>query len=275
MSYPFIGARNFTKGRDGTVDVLVIHAMEAAERPDTAEAVARWFAGADAPQASAHYLVDANSIVQGVRDSDVAWHAPGANHNGLGFEHAGYSAQRSREWNDRYSRAMLGRSARLVAAKCRQYGIPASWLFPADLLGARRGITSHWNVTRAFRRSDHTDPGTSFPVDDYILLVRRVLRSMASQAHGSPAPEVRHIADEEPSLHRGDQGWRVRRLQRFLADRGLEPDRDGRFGDATLEAVLQLQRGEGLPDEGVVDGLTWRALVAGGDRQLEPVEAGY
>jgi N-acetyl-anhydromuramyl-L-alanine amidase AmpD len=275
VSYPFIGARNFTRGRDGPIDVLVIHAMEAAERPDTSEAVARWFAGPDAPQASAHYLVDANSIVQGVRDEDVAWHAPGANHNGLGFEHAGYSAQRPREWDDRYSRAMLGRSARLVAAKCRQYGIPAVWLFPADLLGGRRGITSHWNVTRAFRRSDHTDPGPSFPVDRYVFLVRRVLRGVSAQAHGVPAPEVRHIVDEEPNLHRGDHGWRVRRLQRFLAARGLRPERDGRFGGETLEAVLQLQRSEGLPDEGVVDALTWRALVAGGDRELGRVEAGY
>jgi hypothetical protein len=273
--YPFIGARNFTKGRDSSIDVLVIHAMEAAERPDTAEAVARWFAGPDAPQASAHYLVDANSIVQGVRDADVAWHAPGANHNGLGFEHAGYSAQRSREWSDRYSRAMLDRSARLAAAKCRQYGIPAVWLFPVDLLAGRRGITSHWNVSRAYRRSDHTDPGPSFPVDRYILLVHRVLRGLSGQADGVPAPEVRHIVDEEPILHQGDQGWRVRRLQRLLADRGLEPEHDGRFGGETLEAVLQLQRSEGLPEEGVVDGLTWRALVAGGDRQPERVDAGY
>jgi peptidoglycan hydrolase-like protein with peptidoglycan-binding domain len=93
------------------------------------------------------------------------------------------------------------------------------------------------------------------------------------QAHGVPAPEVRHIVDEEPNLHQGDHGWRVRRLQRFLAARGLRPERDGRFGEETLEAVLQLQRNEGLPEEGVVDALTWRALVAGGDRELERVDA--
>lgn len=265
MSYPFVGARNFTKGREGPIDVLVIHAMEAAEQPDTAEAVARWFAGPDAPEASAHYLVDANSIVQGVRDEDIAWHAPGANHNGLGFEHAGYSAQRAEGWDDRYSRAMLGRSARLVAAKCRQYGIPAVWLFPADLLAGRRGITSHWNVSRAFRRSDHWDPGPAFPVERYVLLVRRVLRGTPARA-GAPAPNVQHIADEQPTLSLGDHGWRVRRLQRLLSTRGLEPGADGRFSSETLEAVLQLQRSEGLAEEGVVDALTWRALVAGGER---------
>lgn len=273
MSYPFIEARNYTKGRDGPVDLLVIHAMEAAERPETAEAVARWFAGPDAPQASAHYLIDANSVVQGVRDEDVAWHAPGANHNGLGFEHAGYSAQTSTDWNDPYSRAMLNRSARLAAAKCRQYGIPAVWLFPADLLAGRRGITSHWNVTRAFRRSDHTDPGPACPVDRYVLLVRRAKKSGSTRAGDVSPPEIRHVADDAPTLRPGDHGWRVARLQRLLAARGLEPESDGRFGGDTLGAILQLQVREGLAVNGIVDALTWRALIAGGER--ERVEAGY
>lgn len=175
MSYAFIEARNYTKGRAGPIDLLVIHAMEAPEKPDTAEAVARWFAGSTAPQASAHYCVDADSIVQCVRDEDVAWHAPGANHNGLGVEHAGYSAQTGVDWDDPYSHAMLWRSARLAADKCREYRIPAVWLSPADLLAGRRGITSHWNVTLAFKRSDHTDPGPGFPAEHYVTWIQRVL----------------------------------------------------------------------------------------------------
>src|SRR3982750_3889302 len=90
---PFVQARNFTRGRSNHIDVLVIHTMESPEKPDTAESVANWFAGSTAPQASAHYCIDANSVVQCVQDGDVAWHAPGANHNGIGFEHAGRAAQ--------------------------------------------------------------------------------------------------------------------------------------------------------------------------------------
>jgi N-acetyl-anhydromuramyl-L-alanine amidase AmpD len=182
MSYPFIQARHYSKGRDAPIELLVIHAMEAAEGPDTAEAIARWFAGPDAPQASAHYCVDSNSVVACVRDEDTAWHAPGANHNGLGFEHAGYSAQSATQWDDPYSHAMLWRSARLVASKCLQYAIPAVWLSPKDLLAGRRGITSHWNVTVAFKRSDHTDPGPNFPVDRYVTWVRRVLAARTRPA---------------------------------------------------------------------------------------------
>ena len=90
----FVQARNYTRGRSNAIDVLVIHTMESPEKPDTAESVANWFGGATAPEASAHYCIDSDSIVQCVHDEDVAWHAPGANHNGLGFEHAGRAAQR-------------------------------------------------------------------------------------------------------------------------------------------------------------------------------------
>ncbi len=181
MPYPFIEARNYTTGRPGQIELVVLHAMEAAEKPDTAEAVARWFAGPDAPRASVHYCIDSNSIVATVRDEDTAWHAPGANHNGLGIEHAGYSIQSPLQWDDTYSRAMLWRSARLVAAKCIEHGLPAAWLSPEDLLAGRRGITSHWNVTLAFRRSDHTDPGPGFPHERYVLWVQRVIAARLRQ----------------------------------------------------------------------------------------------
>src|SRR3954447_10294902 len=114
LTIPFVQARNFTRGRSNAIDVLVIHTMESPEKPDTAESVANWFAGSTAPQASAHYCIDENSVVQCVRDEDVAWHVPGANHNGLGFEHAGRAAQGKRDWADEYSAKMLELSAGLL-----------------------------------------------------------------------------------------------------------------------------------------------------------------
>jgi len=60
----FIKAKNYTEGRDSSIDLLVIHTMEAPEKGETAENIASWFAGANAPQASAHYCIDANSVVQ-------------------------------------------------------------------------------------------------------------------------------------------------------------------------------------------------------------------
>jgi N-acetyl-anhydromuramyl-L-alanine amidase AmpD len=254
----FVAARNFTRGRSNPIDVLVIHTMESPEKPDTAESVAHWFAGSTAPQASAHYCIDANSVVQCVRDEDVAWHAPGANHNGLGFEHAGRAAQTKADWSDDYSRSMLDRSARLVAEKCVEHHIPAVWLRPADLRAGKRGITGHADVSNAFRRSDHHDPGTSFPIETYLALVKSHMGDAFV-----PADVHRAQTKIEPHLKRGMSGPQVKRLQRLLVQRGFDPGPiDGDFGIATEAALKAAQLAHGLHQDGRAGALTWQALHA-------------
>jgi N-acetyl-anhydromuramyl-L-alanine amidase AmpD len=167
-----LGAKNYRRASGRSVDLIVLHTMEAAEKPTTAEAVARWFGGPQAPMASAHYCVDGDSIVRSVHEEDIAWHAPGANHNGIGIEHAGFAAQGPAEWADDYSRAMLDLSARLVADICRRRSIPVAMVDEAGLQSGVRGITTHAVVSRAFRRSTHTDPGKSFPMEAYLRRVR-------------------------------------------------------------------------------------------------------
>jgi hypothetical protein len=98
---------------------------------------------------------------------DVAWHAPGANHNGLGYEHAGYATQSRDEWLDDYGQKMLTISAARARVHCANYGIPIAFVDAAGLLAGQRGITTHWEVTQAFHRSTHWDPGPGFPMDHY------------------------------------------------------------------------------------------------------------
>lgn len=184
MTYPFAQARNFTKTGGRQIDLVVVHDMEAPEVPGTARQVAQWFASPTAPVASAHYCVDDQIIVQCVRDEDVAWHAPGANARGIGIEHAGYANQTSAQWDDPYSRAMLSLSAKLTASLCVRYRIPAVWLSSADLLAGKRGITSHVNVSQAWHKSNHSDPGPGFPVARYIQLVQANM----VQAAGTDVP---------------------------------------------------------------------------------------
>lgn len=172
-SLPLIRARWFTAANGRKIDLVVIHDMEAPETHEQAEIVARMFSTTDR-QASAHYCVDDNSIVRCVLDKDVAWHAPGANSNGIGIEHAGYAAQRADQWADAYSEAELVLSASLTSALCRAYGIPATYIDVAGLKAGRRGITTHNNVSLAFRKSDHTDPGPNFPMAHYLDMVRGV-----------------------------------------------------------------------------------------------------
>ena len=258
---PFVQARNFTRGRTNAIDVLVIHTMESPEKPDTAESVANWFAGSTAPEASAHYCIDANSVVQCVQDGDVASHAPGANHNGLGFEHAGRAAQTTADWSDEYSKAMLEQSAQLVAQKCAEHHIPVVWLRPADLCAGKRGITGHVDVSNAFRRSDHHDPGTSFPIEAYLALVKTHMGDawVPPEQHRS----LQKAQSQDPLLQAGAHGYQVKRLQRLLAERGFDPGTvDGDFGPATEAAVKAAQLAAGLEQDGIAGPLTWHALHA-------------
>lgn len=169
---PFLQARSYTPSARTGATVIVIHSMEAAEKPTTAEAVARWFAGPLAPKASAHFCVDSDSAIQSVRLRDVAWAAPGANANGIHIELAGYAKQTEAQWLDAYGMDMLARAAGVVAELCRRYSIPVEKLSVPELKAGKRGICGHHDVTLAFRKSTHTDPGRNFPWSRFLDMVR-------------------------------------------------------------------------------------------------------
>lgn len=191
----FVQARNYKATGGRNIDLIVLHSMEAPEKGNTAENTAAYFAGRNAPVASAHYCIDDNSIVQCVRDRDVAYAAPGANHNGIQIEHAGYARQSTGEWADIYSTAMLCRSAALVGQKIKQNQIPILFRAATDLQvgGLRgRGITTHNEVTRAFRKSDHTDPGIGFPMSVFLDLVRK---SLSADPKGVAMTRVQDAVD--------------------------------------------------------------------------------
>ncbi len=171
-AFPFVQAVNYTPASRTSVDLVVIHTMEAPEGLATAENVAAWFAGKNhtPARASAHYNVDANSIVQSVLEKDVAWHAGPVNGYSIGVEHAGYAKQTPEEWRDPYSLAVLERSAQLVGDICRRYAIPVRRLTGAELAaGQRRGICGHIDVTSGLTGGKgHWDPGPHFPWEWYL-----------------------------------------------------------------------------------------------------------
>lgn len=177
----FVQARNYTKADRERIDLVVIHDMEYPEKPSAAEWCADFFAGPNAPKASAHYCVDNDSVVQCVRDEHIAWHAPGANHNGIGIEHAGYAKQSHDEWLDAYGLAMLEMSAGLVARLCRDYDIPVVRPSVADLKTGARGIVGHKDCTDAFSGGKgHWDPGPGFPWEWYLDRVRERLALLSA-----------------------------------------------------------------------------------------------
>lgn len=172
---PFLQAAHCTilypKVRD-KINLIVIHTMEAPETPKTAENVAMWFGGKtayEAPMASAHYCIDSENTIQCVRLTDVAWHAPGANNNGIGIEHAGYANQSPEQWEDEASQDILKRSVSLVAKLCHEYAIPIIRLTPRELAAGQSGLCGHFDATVAFSSGKgHTDPGPGFPWGKYL-----------------------------------------------------------------------------------------------------------
>ncbi len=181
---PFVRARNFGagRGREG-VRLVVIHSAEVGKTSGSAEALAAGFARrrllADGREnkSSIHYCVDSDSIVQCVREEDVANHAPGVNLISVGIELAGYARQTAEEWDDEYNQRMLALAARLVAELCLRHGLPAEAVDAAGLSLGRRGVTTHAAVSVAFKKSNHTDPGPHFPMAALMAQVHALLRA--------------------------------------------------------------------------------------------------
>ncbi|MFF1406586.1 N-acetylmuramoyl-L-alanine amidase [Streptomyces sp. NPDC058294] len=106
--------------------------------------------------AAAHYVVRRDGrVTQLVRELDVAFHAGNREYNerSVGIEHEGFVEDASS-----FTDALYTASARLTAAICRRYGIPAD----------RAHVVGHAEVPG----TDHTDPGRFWDWERYLRLVR-------------------------------------------------------------------------------------------------------
>lgn len=273
-----IPAANFTKGRIKAIRLLVVHDMEAPEGPLTAENVARFFAN-PSTKASAHVCIDNNSAVRCVADGDTAWHAPGANADGLGGEFAGYARQTAKDWDDDYSRQVLEQAAIVYAAWAVKYSIPVVHLSVADILAGKKGFAGHRDITAAYHKSDHQDPGTEFPWAKFLALVKAHTVGAPVKAPTVPAkPAVRpaptpvtpsptkpaqgdsEAPPADPRLHLGNQGQAVLNVQTALFRAGYELDMTGKFDDKTDRALRAFQKAKGLNPDGITWASTWAAL---------------
>jgi N-acetylmuramoyl-L-alanine amidase len=134
MEIKFIPAHssNYYSGRSGN-SILYIVVHYTANNGDTAAGNGNYFSGANR-QASAHYFVDENSIVQSVKDSDGAWHCGGSlesshhpyrnictNRNSIGVEMC------SDIVNGKYviTEATVNRTVELVKMLMKKYNIAA------------------------------------------------------------------------------------------------------------------------------------------------------
>jgi hypothetical protein len=160
----YVPAKYWQWANRTSVDNIVMHSAEIGEFWSAAESVASYFHIGPPKPASAHLVVDVDSIVRCVPDEHIAFHAP-PNARSIGIEQAGYAKQTRDEWLDDYGQKMLQLVARLIAFEARKWSIPLVWLTPDDLIAGARGLCTHADMTAAFHESDHTDPGPNYPKD--------------------------------------------------------------------------------------------------------------
>ncbi|PKM81159.1 MAG: hypothetical protein CVU89_10265 [Firmicutes bacterium HGW-Firmicutes-14] len=66
-----------------------------------------------------------------------------------------------------------------------------------------------------------------------------------------------------PVIRKGNKGLAVKKLQKMLADAGIDPGQvDGVFGVVTEKALKVFQKRAGLPQNGISDERTWASLLA-------------
>lgn len=81
------------------------------------------------------------------------------------------------------------------------------------------------------------------------------------------------MPDRKPTLRRGDRGEYVTLAQTELIQKGYDCGSwgaDGKFGEATENAVKRFQRDCGLTTDGVIGPATWEAL-----EKIQPVTTLY
>lgn len=182
VGYP----RSYTPGRNRPIQYVVIHTTEGGEGLNAAENGAA-YDKIRTDGTSTHLFVDPNSALQEVPFSDRA-HAARFHGNEIGIqiELCGYAGQSWAQWHDGASTAELHLAAKEVAAICRTYAIPVKHLTVAEVRAAYynnaagqrpKGICSHYDVTRAYPEDGgtHTDPGPSYPWDEFLAMVRAEL----------------------------------------------------------------------------------------------------
>lgn len=168
MDIPFLQARYYMHPPEPRrIDLVVMHAAAFPPGIGAAAKLMEYCAHNDRV-ASWHYAVDRDAISQSVKEEDIAFHAPGANQHGIGIELATIYQPTDTLWSDSYHQKMLLLSAWLVAGICNRYKIDPFFVDAAGLLENRRGITVHAEVTKAYGKSSHMDPGPHFPLVDFL-----------------------------------------------------------------------------------------------------------
>jgi N-acetylmuramoyl-L-alanine amidase CwlA len=152
----FIAARWFG-GKQDKIRWIVLHSTVTSDKPGTAYGVAKFF-HTEAQKTSAHYVVDAKYRYQCVPDSNVAYHC-GYNDGSIAVEMCEMPSQDITRWDDTDHRLLEINAAHLVARLCASKGVRPWYVGWVGLKLGINGVTTHNDMSKAFKMSTHWDPG--------------------------------------------------------------------------------------------------------------------
>jgi N-acetyl-anhydromuramyl-L-alanine amidase AmpD len=185
-----------TSGAMSAVDLVVVHATVSPCKPGGARQNAAYFQ-TDGAGGLAHYVVDPSEVVACCPENVACWHAPPVNRRAIGVELCDPQKGLGARWGDKNHTAMLALAADLIADICRRHDVPPFYVDAAGLLAGKRGITTHHDVTLAWHKSDHVDPGPDFPMGRFIEQVHAGTPTPAQEDVVASLDEVRQVVQEE------------------------------------------------------------------------------
>ena len=175
MDIPYLPALKIGSPHSGPIIRLVVHstspglAFGLSSARGMAIGTARYFQTPGAG-GSAHYVHDVAEDVQCVPEGRIAAHAP-PNDRSIGFEVCGESYYTREQWLSPKVWPAAVRCANNIKAVAARRSIPLRLLTTAQVRAGMSGICGHANVSDAFGKSDHHDPGPGFPWDVFMALL--------------------------------------------------------------------------------------------------------
>jgi len=251
MSHDFIQARNHG-GTQNSVRRIVIHGTVSPCVKGGARAVANDFHTTHR-DASAHYVVDPGQIIQCLHERTIGFHAP-PNTGSIGIELCDPQKGSSARWRDANHEAMLHLAAQLVREVAARWKVPLVKLTSAEVHAKKHGICGHANVSKAFRMTDHIDPGTGFPWAHFMNLLGGKPGSDPGPAKKAPKFPGRLIT--QPPVMRGDD---VLKWQTQMHKRGWSIVADNTYEPESEKICRAFQKEKQLGVDGIVGPRTWAA----------------
>jgi hypothetical protein len=194
----WIVPRSWTNANRTSVQLIVIHTTEGSSHSQSAEDGAR-YNQERTDGTSAHYFVDSNSVVQGVRTADQAHTArTQGNRRGIQYELCGRAGWSASTWQGSYQQSMLRLAAKQCARDAKKWNIPVRHLTVGQVADGVKGFCGHWDITRAFPQDNgsHTDPGSNFPWSQFLDMVREEMEGdTVAQLEQDDLDNIRAVVD--------------------------------------------------------------------------------